>query len=205
MTTQEPITDQPQMEPIGATDAAAMPMKSPPNGARREGGQPGNGNAVKHGLRIAKAHTDWSSIENDAYTFRTALRNAVVDAHGSLTLLADALIQSACRHERRAALAERWLRLQGDALPLSDRINLLAAVSSATDARDKAIRSLGIDRPQGNEWVLPPASPVEPSDSATAFRSDATASDGSAPGVSEIGDNAAPCMPEKLPDATEAA
>jgi hypothetical protein len=126
--------------------AAQVGSETPPPDACETVRQDGRRrSAIRHGLRIAKGNPSWRNIEDDALALRTALRQSVTEAHTELTLLAEALIQSATRHERRAALAERWLRINGDNLELADRLALLAAISAATDSRDKAIRALGLD------------------------------------------------------------
>jgi hypothetical protein len=43
-------------------------------------------------------------------------------------------------------LAARWLRVGGDDLALSDKLALTKAVCDATDARDRCLARLGIDR-----------------------------------------------------------
>jgi len=57
-------------------------------------------------------------------------------------------INSACRHETRAGLLFRWLRNEGEAIPLERRITLLREISAATDSRDRAIRALALNAPE---------------------------------------------------------
>ena len=62
-------------------------------------------------------------------------------------------MNSACRHERRAALAERWLRVNADELDVSAKLNLLKTISDATDSRDKCLDRLKLDTPTSDPWA----------------------------------------------------
>lgn len=67
-----------------------------------------------------------------------------MDNEGEITLSNAATIQTIIRHEARAQLLGRWLRLCEPELPL--RMQRLADISKATTARDKAIGTLKLDR-----------------------------------------------------------
>lgn len=115
-------------------------------GRKARGGAPeGNANAFRHGLRSSKLPSDCRYVENSINTLRRELETAVHDAKGSVTLTDAGLIQSCLRHERRALLCERWLRVEPD-LRLDARLQLMRDVSNATDSRDKCIKALDIDR-----------------------------------------------------------
>jgi hypothetical protein len=63
-------------------------------------------------------------------------------------------LQSACRHEKRAALAERWLRLEADPdKPSEYKISLLTQMSAATDARDKCLERAGLGKAAKDDWA----------------------------------------------------
>lgn len=72
--------------------------------------------------------------------------NAVVERDGATSPYAEALISSVCEHEGRRLLLKRWLRLEGDSLPVLDRAALLTQIGRATDARDNCLRLLGLDK-----------------------------------------------------------
>jgi hypothetical protein len=162
----EPSTD----DPTGnATDA--MRLGDHAHESKAPGGQPGNGNALRFGLRAAKLPAGCRYIENASQSLRLALEDAATAAHGPLTVYRSALIQSACRHETRAQLLSRYLRLASDAetrtvgvttdtatgserssltrsqgLGILDRAALLREISAATDSRDRCLERLKLDR-----------------------------------------------------------
>lgn len=118
--------------------------------AKGPGAPRGNANAAAHGLRGSKLPPGCKHEESAVYRFRAFVREALFATHGEVDLYREALLASAVRHEMRALLAARWLRKEGDKLPLSERLALLATVSSATDARDKALKSMGLDKQAGD-------------------------------------------------------
>ncbi|RMF22769.1 MAG: hypothetical protein D6760_06770, partial [Deltaproteobacteria bacterium] len=77
-----------------------------------------------------------------------------------------ALIQSAVRHERRARLAEQWLRREWELLSTADKLAILREASAATDSRDKCIERLALPRPKETDpwdelYRRPPIAAVE--------------------------------------------
>lgn len=142
-----PITENPE--------TSSLEGDSPPNkkhhyhrrGKQPHGAQSGNANAYKHGLRasVSKFPKAAKSDERKVYTLRNTIQEAVATQYGEISVMHAALIQSAVRHETRAILAARWLRRdENEKLPLNDRLQLLATISSATDARDKCLKALGL-------------------------------------------------------------
>jgi len=177
-------------ETAQATDANGH--ASPPSGrpsARhrglRSGGTPGNRggrpplgntNAATHGVRgfltVGSMPAGCVPIQRALRRLRVALEDAVAAKHGEVDLYHGALIHSATRHEGRAQLLQRWLRIQGDertivtktatqetngattkaatskqtGLSLLERMAVLREIGQATDARDRCLRLLGLDR-----------------------------------------------------------
>jgi hypothetical protein len=122
------------------------PSTSTDNGNQRpHGGQPGNRNAQRHGLRSSNLPAGCKAVENRLHQFGKAMRTAIVDARGGMSIVDAALVQSAIRHEKRAALAERWLRVEPE-LTLEQRLTLMRESSAATDSRDKCLEKLKLDR-----------------------------------------------------------
>jgi hypothetical protein len=121
-----------------------------------------NSNAIRHGLMASKLPPKCSYIRRSIGTFRTALEAEVIQRFREITTFRAALVQSACRHETRALLLQRYLREAQDAqtashslqaqavdgkptgLGIMDRAQLLAQISAATDARDKCLERLGL-------------------------------------------------------------
>ena len=117
---------------------------------RQRGGQPGNANALRHGVRavrlnLASQPAKLKRVERAVNEFRRLIEAAVLDTHGEIGVYQAALIQSACRHETHAMLAARWLRLSGDALKPEQRLAYSKAVADASTARDKCLERLKLD------------------------------------------------------------
>jgi hypothetical protein len=106
-------------------------------------------NNLLHGLR---AVTLGGTPKGAAYVgrltlaLRTQLEQAVVDAKGEVSLPDACAINTACRWERHAQLATRWLRLNFDNMTLDQRLNFSREVAKASASRDAAIRELKLDR-----------------------------------------------------------
>jgi hypothetical protein len=121
---------------------------------------------IRHGLRASGLPSGCSYLEGQLREFRRYL-HAELAERGIEGTYPEALTQSAVRHETRALLASRWLRREGEALPLQERLSILATISAATDARDRCLEKLGIDRPPGPaQWptitINATPSPVRP-------------------------------------------
>ncbi|MEQ8787144.1 MAG: hypothetical protein RIC55_12635 [Pirellulaceae bacterium] len=117
----------------------------------RPGAPTGNRNATRHGLRGSGLPPGCSYLASQLTTFRRYLRGLVAERQGNVSIYAEAVIQSACRHEKRALLSARWLRIEGDRLNIDQRSKLLRDEATATDARDKCLAALGLDR-QIDPW-----------------------------------------------------
>jgi hypothetical protein len=123
----------------------------PGNKVACKGGKPGNVNAMTSGRRAAKAlaigklppNCGW--ITTRVNQLRRGLEAAAVDRYGELTLKAALLIQSVCRHEQAALLAQRWLRIHGDKMNHSEKLTYLTTVASESDRRDRAVDKLALD------------------------------------------------------------
>jgi len=136
----------------------------------RGGAPAGNRNRMQSGLSAVRGWLTIGSLPKGASyirrtlgRMRTELESAVLAMHGEITPYHAALIQSATRHEARSMLAGRWLRLEGAKASLADRLSLLATVTNASDARDKCLEKLGLDkRPGANPWAALDADSREP-------------------------------------------
>jgi hypothetical protein len=121
------------------------------NGTTNRGGAPlANKNRMTHGQRgwlvTGSLPKGASWIRRVVGEFRRQIESAVLALHGEVTPYASAVAQSATRHEARALLAGRWLKQQGESLSLSERLQLLATIGTATDSRDKCLERLGLNR-----------------------------------------------------------
>ncbi len=130
----------------GPDSAAAPPSNVPAQNATRKPGPPiGSMNAVRHGMTLpaGKFPPKAKSAEKRLYRFKGWLVSEL-EKLGPVEGPALALIQTCCRHEKQAILADRWLRLDDETLPIMDRLRLLDAVTTATAARDKVLVELGL-------------------------------------------------------------
>jgi hypothetical protein len=140
------------------------------------GAPAGNMNHVTTGLyalavsgRIPLQVKGGHNIRRAVRRMRKELIAEIQAVHGrEASLYEHALIHSATRHEARARLLEALLA--GDAAPVlvGERLAVLKEIGAATDSRDKAIKSLGINI-AGRErkpWELihsvPVAQPASP-------------------------------------------
>jgi hypothetical protein len=111
-----------------------------------------NRNAAKHYLRshrklsIGKLPKGCSWINTLVSTLRRELEALVMEYHGELTFQSQLVIQSSCRHEQAALLAQRWLRLSAETMSHAERLSYLQAIANESDKRDRAIAMLRLDR-----------------------------------------------------------
>jgi hypothetical protein len=129
------------------------PAKDDTDKERIEGGQPGNRNALRHGLMAGQLPPDAKYIELRLNKFRRQLEDAVVDAKQEVTLLDAAVIQTCLRWERHAALAQRWLNKAIGTLSPTERLAFSREIARASTERDKALALLKLDTPQLVSWV----------------------------------------------------
>jgi hypothetical protein len=131
---------------------------------------PKNRNRMTHGVRgwlsIGSYPKGGSHVRRIVGVLRTELEKAVLAVHGELTPLASALIQSATRHEGRALLLGRYLRIDGE-LKLAEKLAALKEIGAATDARDRCLEKLGLNAmpQQRSPWNMlhdPPGVPPAP-------------------------------------------
>ncbi|RMF24679.1 MAG: hypothetical protein D6760_02810 [Deltaproteobacteria bacterium] len=111
-------------------------------------------------------------------------------AHRNVICIRDAaLIQSAVRHERRARLAEQWLRRKWGTLSTADKLAILREASAATDSRDKCIERLALPRPKDvDPWDELYRRPLIAADDATAASREAESDDPKPPGLTGSSD-----------------
>ena len=114
-------------------------------------GKPGNRNATRNGrygwLAIGSLPVGASYIRRCVGKLRRELEIAVQSQAGQLGPYKAGLCQSAARHEGRALLAVRWLRERGQKMSDLERLAYLKEIGAATDARDRCLRALGLDKP----------------------------------------------------------
>ena len=120
-------------------------------------GQPGNRNAMRHGvysyLALGRMPKGCGYIYTLSRKLRTQLELELVNKHGEVSIYRAALVQTACRHEARAQLSSRWLKHNADEMNHHDRLSYLREIGNASDARDRALKAIGLDA-DGRENIL---------------------------------------------------
>lgn len=120
----------------------------------------GNQNAIGHGFRgyltTGRLPSGCSYVRRQLNKLRQQLQKTIGDNEGEITLSKAALIQSIIRHECRAQLLSRWLRVGEPELHL--RMQILTDISAATTARDKVLDALKLDKTETGPHIpsLPP-------------------------------------------------
>jgi hypothetical protein len=102
-------------------------------------------NNLQHGLRavtLGGMPRGASYVGRLVLQLRTSLEQAVTEAKGEVSLTDACGINTACRWERHAMLATRWLRQGFETMTLDQRLNFSREVAKASAARDAAIREL---------------------------------------------------------------
>jgi hypothetical protein len=129
-----------------------MPTKPAINDApkaettKKRGGQPGNRNNLRHGLRgTGKLPAELAYLENKLNAFRRQLEDTVLAAKGEIALADAAAINTALKWEKHGALAQRWLTTQYAELKPADRLNFSREVARASTERDKALAALRLN------------------------------------------------------------
>ncbi|WP_166820019.1 hypothetical protein [Thalassoroseus pseudoceratinae] len=124
--------------------------KNKTNLPKRDGGnlgvKKGNRNRMRHGLHAGKLPAGCGYIENRLNSFRRKLEDIVMAAKGEVTITDAAHIQTALKWERHGMLALRWLKIEGDSLKPTDKLNFSREIAKASESRDRAIRALNLDR-----------------------------------------------------------
>lgn len=130
-----------------ARNAPGTPRKS-------KGGAPvGNRNRQRSGVaafaKTGQLPRGCSNIAKQVNVIREMLEIAVQQRHGQISVYHALLIQSCLRHEARAGMLTRWLRLvckDGETPEnLTERLAVARELSASTDSRDRCLKLLQID------------------------------------------------------------
>jgi hypothetical protein len=140
---------QPKKRPTPLLPADQNAPASPEKTTKKRGAPKGNSNATTSGLRGSKLPKAARSEEIKLHSLRALLRRLAAQ-EGQQSDATELTIQAALRHETTALLALRWLRLESEGMGIDTRLNLLATVAKATEARDRAIARLGIGGPSAD-------------------------------------------------------
>jgi hypothetical protein len=139
--------------------------------SRGEGGQPGNRNAMRHGLRGAGLPQGAEHIGRACNQFRRQLESEVLAARHEISTVDAATINRAFRSERHAALCQWWLTRYGDKLSPTERLAFSREVVKGSESRDRAISDLR----------LPQSPTIDPLAALNALATSVTVRDANAP------------------------
>jgi len=108
----------------------------------------GHGPPMKHGLRPKPNRAVVGNLPKGCSNIRANVakfRSLTLDTHGAVGWKEALFIQSACRHEQAAMLAQRWLRLECKNMSHTERLQYMTAIANESDKRDKCIERLKLD------------------------------------------------------------
>lgn len=169
----------PSASPVPADVQKAKPKGNPHwKGKPGKSGPPANLNAMKHGcysarMTLGKFPKQLHNIARATCNYRRSLEIACEEVHGKVSHEHGDTIQAACRMERLARLWERRLADGYEAMDHATVAICCDRIERLTLARNKLVRSLGLDVAKGtNLWATiyakplpkPPASPVAASE-----------------------------------------
>lgn len=101
----------------------------------------------RYGLVGGKLPKGCQYIENRVNGLRRQVESAIVELKGEIGIVDAANVNSILKWERHGLLAAHWLRHEAGKLSPTERLKFSEAIAKASDARDRAIRSLGLDVP----------------------------------------------------------
>jgi len=78
--------------------------------------------------------------------FQKAVEADILERRGELSIYDAAILQSAIRHEGIAQLWIRHVRKEAKSLTTEQRLAIGREIRNATDARDKCLRELGLNK-----------------------------------------------------------
>ena len=98
----------------------------------------------RHALSMGTLSPAYAHITRTANAVRRELETVVLALRGEITLHDAATVQTACRFERHAQLAQKWVR-ENPTLPIVTRLAISRDIAKASSERDRCIRLLGLD------------------------------------------------------------
>ena len=105
-----------------------------------------NRNSLRHGLTaVGQLPQGCQFVARHVNRFRRAVEDAVLGVRETITVFDAGCISTACRWEKYALLATRWLAEAYSDLSVETRMKYAADTARASEARDRALARLGID------------------------------------------------------------
>jgi hypothetical protein len=138
-------------------DSSPCQQAAAPTAGKKGGAPRGNENNLRHGLRGSRFPKGAKSDESHVHRLVLAVRAAYAAKHGrELDLYAETVLMRIRRAETSARLAARWLRKEGDGLPLAERTTLLNLQTAAGDTIERCMKllKLDIDAAPDDPWAV---------------------------------------------------
>lgn len=118
------------------------------------GAPPDNENRVRHGVfswcaagRVPLKIKGGAHLRAMLRVLRRGLVLETENVHGRApSIFEQGVIASAVRHEGRARLLEMVVQREWETLAAAERVAILREIGSASDSRDKCLRSIGLDK-----------------------------------------------------------
>ena len=126
----------------------------------KQGAQPGNDNAARHGLRGGSVPRPFKYCERQANAFRRAVESAVVADRGEVWVGDGTLISTAHRAELGAqifmGMFKRGEDGKGRKLSTTELIGCVEKMVKCSESRDKAVKALKLseNRPNSDIWSV---------------------------------------------------
>lgn len=145
-------SDSPPLKTRGLAEVSAI---CPPNTNREHSKRARDGrrrNNMQHGLCSNRVASLGGVPKGASYVgrlvgkLRRELENNVEVAKGKITLTDALVINTACRWERHAMLANRWLAKNCEKMTFDQRLNYSRDIAKAAENRDRAIGKLNLDQ-----------------------------------------------------------
>ena len=150
--------------PDGAPMAPAPTTDAPEDSSAKPGPPLLNGNRLSSGLHadpgkqalrlvLGTLPASLARVERDAYEYRRTLEQAVLEAHGEITLTMAHAIDTAARWFRHGQAALAWLVDHEPDMDHAQRLAYSTAVAKAATERDRAVDRLVLDRDQTQDLI----------------------------------------------------
>ncbi len=117
-------------------------------------------NHLKNGTRIRANRLvvgalppELRSVQREGRAYRRALEGAVLDAHGSISVVHGHLIDSACAATVHAGICRWLMRERIGSMNTGDILACSKSLVQAKQSRDQAVKALNLDKPPADPWA----------------------------------------------------
>ena len=123
-----------------------------------------NLHAAKNGTRITRLIVGnlpkpLHRVQRFVLQYRRTLEDAVIEVRNEVGLIDAHVIDAACKHEQHAGVCRHLLRQKIETMSVADVRECSKQIATATDARNKAVRELQLERDESRIFDALYASP----------------------------------------------